>query len=268
MIPVVITLTLELHPARGVLGRLQELLSELPVGCGHCRIGLPVHHRSPPVLAPLHDGVPREPVDDGRAHLLRGPVHEGVLVPDATRVLDQPSEPGVAVVCEVVHRVGDVRCRVQRHHLPRGDYEDIPGVAVAYGHGEPPADHVAQDVVEDHIGLVRADHVQVLELLERGYDAAAGASDPGPRTPALDAHDAVPALEDDVLELGVRIVPHRLQDGGDPPAGDRACRIGLGVASYLYNLQSAAGQGGGDVPDCGRFPDSTFAVDRDSAHVG
>ena len=205
-------------------------------------------------------------MDDTRAHLGGGLVHEGILILHTTGVLYDAPETGVSVVCEVVDRVSDVAGRVKGHHLPGCDDEDIPGIPVPDGHGEPAAHNIPEDVVDYDVGTVAVDDIQLLELLESGDDPASGAPDPGFGSSALHAEHPVLAHVDHVLEFRIGIVAHRFQNGGDPAPCQKLGGIGLGIASDLHDLQTAVRQGRGYVCRCGRLPYSALAVDSDPSH--
>ena len=89
--------------------------------------------------------------------------------------------------------------------------------------GEAAADDVAQHVEDDDVGVL--EQVMLLEQLHRLADDVAAAAGAGRRAAGLDAHHAVVALEDEVLDaqfLGVEV--HRLQHvdhGGHQLLGQR-----------------------------------------------
>ena len=72
--------------------------------------------------------------------------------------------------------------------------------------GEAAADHVAEHVEDDHVGVL--EQVVLLQQLHRLADDVAAAAGAGRRAAGLDAHHAVVALEDEVLGaqlLGVEV---------------------------------------------------------------
>ena len=69
-------------------------------------------------------------------------------------VADESAQAHTAGFSKLDDTFADVVGRVHGHHFT-GDHDvDLLGLAFANGHGEPAADHVAQDVVEGVIELL------------------------------------------------------------------------------------------------------------------
>ena len=165
-------------------------------------------------------------------------------------VEDEARHVGIAAVLEVLDGRVDVVGGVEGHLFARGDDEDLLGVPLADGGRKAAAHHVAEHVIEDDVGLVDVEEAQVLEEVEGGDDATAGATETGRGAARLDAEHAAKAHARDLVEaLGVgvglaEIVHHGLErlatqqvDGG----------VGLGIAADLDDAFAQRGKGGGEV---------------------
>ncbi len=127
---------------------------------------------------------------------------ELVLAVGVARVADESAQTDAAGVRVLEDALGDVVGRVHGHHLAGGDDVDLLGLALAHRHREPAAHDVAEDVVEDEVEVVGVGAF-LLEEVDRGDDAAAGATDAGLRAAGLGALDVAEADLQDLFELEV-----------------------------------------------------------------
>ena len=115
--------------------------------------------------------------------------------------------------------------------------------------GEAAADHVAEHVEDHDVGVF--EQVMLLQQLHRLADDVAAAAGAGRRAAGLDAHHAVVALEDEVLDaqfLGVEV--HRLEHVDDG-------------RHQLLGQREGASRASGSQPICStRLPSLEKATDR------
>lgn len=188
---------------------------------------------------------------------------------DVPAIEDEAAGFGVAAVFKVFDGGGDVVCGVEGHFFAARDDEDVFGVAFANGGSEASTDDVAEDVVEDDVGLVGFEEAEVFEDAERGDDAAPGATEAWSGAASFDAEDATKTLSCDGVEALWRIVvgAEVVHDGGERGAAEEILRgVGFGVAADLDDAFAEAGEGGGEVAGDGGFSDAAFAVDGDFLH--
>jgi hypothetical protein len=76
------------------------------------------------------------------------------------------------VFCEVLDRIRNVVCRIERHHFARGHNAYFVGVSLANGKRKASAHHVAKDVVKHDVGLIDLKGMERFELLKSGNNAS------------------------------------------------------------------------------------------------
>ncbi len=193
--------------------------------------------------------------------------HVLLFVVHPAAVQYDPAHAGAAVVV-VQQALEDVVGRVQGHELPGRDDVDRIGVPLPEGDGEPPADHVAQDVVDPEIRLGVAEAGGVQEV-EHGEDPASGAADPGFGTAGLDAADAGGSFEDHVVQLavllgrGAQVVEHgALGAPLQEEPGGVVLRVAADLDDMLPHGREEVGYVGGDRG----FADPALSVDGNLEH--
>jgi hypothetical protein len=147
--------------------------------------------------------------------------------------------------------------------------DDQRAVGVLQRRGEAPAHHIAQHVEDHHVGVLQ--QVVLLEQLHGLADHVAAAAGARRRPAGLDAHHAVVAFEDEVLEpqlLGVEVdrLEH-VDDGGHQLLGQREGAVVLGVAADLQHPLAELGEGGRQVGGGGALADAALAVDGEDLGV-
>ena len=98
-------------------------------------------------------------------------------------VANQPAKPHAAGVGVFQNALGDIVGRVKGHHLAGHDDVDFLRLVLADRHGEAAANNVAEHVVGDVVDVVVG--AVLLEEVDGGDDAAAGAADAGLGTAGL-----------------------------------------------------------------------------------
>ncbi len=116
-------------------------------------------------------------------------------------VADEPAEADAARIGIFQNALGDVVGRIHGHHLARHHDVDFLRLVLADRHRKAAAHHVAQHVVGHVVEVVIG--AVFLEEVDRGDDAAAGATDAGLRTTGLDAADVAIADLHDLFDLEV-----------------------------------------------------------------
>ena len=87
--------------------------------------------------------------------------------------------------------VGNIRISDTTLHL--GHDKHTVGVALADRRGKPAADHIAQNVKENHVRCFPGDEIQLRQNIEGRDNAPSGAAEPRSRAAGLDAeHPAKP----------------------------------------------------------------------------
>ena len=162
--------------------------------------------------------------------------------------------------------------RVDGHILAGSEDIYLIRVAVPHGHGETAADHIAQDVVEDHVGIIPVQDPFIPESLQCRDDPSACASATGERSAGLGAEDpssvfCVLNIYDIIQREGFP-ASHLFHDGRQRmPFPERDRGIRFGVAADLQNGQSFAGPVLRQIGDGCGFADAAFSVKCDSDHV-
>ena len=192
------------------------------------------------------------------------------FVRDVAAVEDQSSGLGVAAVTKVFDGTGDVASGVESHFFAAGDDEDVFSVAFADGSGEAPADDVAEDIVEDDVGLKGFKEAEIFKDAEGGDDATPGAAEAGRRTAGLDAENTAVAFAGDFGKALRRVVMFAevVHDGLEGAATEKVRGgIGLGVASNLDDAFAEVSESSGEVAGDGGFSNATFAIDGNFLHI-
>mmetsp|Transcript_71777 Transcript_71777/g.198876 ORF Transcript_71777/g.198876 Transcript_71777/m.198876 type:complete len:207 (+) Transcript_71777:1000-1620(+) len=130
--------------------------------------------------------------------------------------------------------------------------------------GKAAADHITEHIEDHHIGVFQ--QVMLLEQLDRLTDHVAATAGAGGRAAGLDAHDAVVALEHEVLDpqlFGVEVdrLEH-VDDRRQHLLGQREGGVVLGVAADLQHPLAQLGKRGGQVARRRALADAALAVDR------
>ena len=150
---------------------------------------------------------------------------------------------------------------MQGHVLAGGDDEDPVGVAVPHGQGKAAADHVAQHVVDDDIGLKALVGPFFLQLFQGGDDAPAGAAQTGGGAARLHADHARVAHAHHVVQAVVLLGADQVQHGGRLLAlPEQHGGIGLGIAADLHDLIALFRPGRRQIGRRGGFAAAAFAV--------
>ena len=213
----------------------------------------------------LHDIVARHEVDEIGAELLGEAVRQLVFLVGLALVANQPAQAHAAGIGVFQNALGDVVGRIHGHHLAGHDDVDFLRLVLADGHGEAAANHVAEHVVGDVINAFVS--AVLLEEVDRGDDAAAGAANSGLRSAGLDATNVVEAdlhhvFEFEILDAagfrreaqnGVLRLLVKNQTGG----------VRLGVAAHDENLLAHLGERREGVLGSGGFTDATLPVECD-----
>ena len=143
--------------------------------------------------------------------------------------------------------------------------DDERAVGMLQRRGEATADDVAEHVEDHDVGVL--EQVMLLQELHRLADDIAAAAGAGRRAAGLDAHDAVVALVDEVLDAQLLAVEvHALQhvdDGRHEPLGQREGRIVLRVAADLQHALADLGERGREIGRHRALADAALAVDRE-----
>jgi hypothetical protein len=189
------------------------------------------------------------------------------LVGLAAAVGDHAAEAHVVVLGLGADRLHDaVHCE-DRIEVVGGD--DQRAVGVLQRRSEAAADDVAEHVEDHHVGVL--EQVVLLQQLDGLADHVATAAGAGRRSAGLDAHHAVVAREDEVLDaqfLGVEIdrLEH-VDDGRQHLLRQREGRVVLRVAADLQHALAKLRERGRQVARRGALADAALAVDREHLRV-
>ena len=148
-------------------------------------------HRHAAELGVLHDVVARHEVDQLGAELLGHRFRKLQFLVGLALVADQAAQAHAAGIGVLQNALGDVVGGIHRHHLAGHHDVDFLRLVLADRHREAAAHHVAEHVVGDVVDVLIG--AVLLEEVDRGDDAAAGAADAGLRTAGLDALDVAVA---------------------------------------------------------------------------
>src|SRR6266498_560184 len=251
------------HLVLGDLPRQLAVLFRLRV------LGRVLDHRHAAQLRALHLVVAWDEVDHLRPELPRERLDEVGLAVGVAGVADESGEPDLPGRGVLEDALGDVVGRVHGHHLA-GDHDvDLLRLALADRHRKPAADHVAQHVVEDEVQVGRVGAL-LLEEVDGGDDAAAGAADPRLRAARLDAlHGAVPDLEHvaEVEVLHRAAIPDEIHHRRlRLRVQDEAGGVGLRIAADDHHLLAERGEARDGVLRRRGLADPALAVNRDLPH--
>ena len=211
--------------------------------------------------------VPGHGPDDLHSRGIGEPADYALLPVHPAAVEDQSYDTALAGV-EVGDPLHDVVRGVERHELARCHQYYPVGVLRPQRDGEPPADHVSQDIVDADVGA-DAVHSQLLQGVEGCQYPAPSASYPGLRASGLHAQDPSAAFDDHIVQppLGQGRGADVVQHGGlGPPAEEQPRRIVLRIAAHLHDLHPSGREREGDVRRHRGLADAAFPVDRDLIH--
>ncbi len=182
----------------------------------------------------------------------------------------RPPEADAAGLGELHDALADVVGRVHRHHLAGADDVDLLGLALADRHGESAADDVAQHVVEDVVEvLVLVVGAELLEQVDRGDDAAAGAADARLGAARLGAHRRCRSRGERTSSSSTSSPSSRSVSStvfwASPPS-KQPRGVGLGVAADHHDLAAHLRQRRDRVLGRRRLADAALAVNRHLTH--
>jgi hypothetical protein len=136
----------------------------------------------------LHIVIARHEVNHLGAELASEFFEHLPFVVDLAAVADDAAQTHAAGISELHDTLADIVGRIHRHHLARADDVNLLRLAFADRHGKPAAHHIAEHVIKD---VVQADGflvgAELLQQVDRGDDATAGAAHPRFRSAGLGA---------------------------------------------------------------------------------
>ena len=155
--------------------------------------------------------------------IIRKLLHLCVFVANISPVQNESAERCIAAFPEVFQRHGNIGGSVNGHVLSGGQDIYSIGVSAAHRHGKTAADNITEHIIKDNIRLKYVISTVRLQLIQRRNDASPRAPASGRWASGFHTDYAAFADADHVLQLKRRLLPYKIQHGGQsfPPSEQR-----------------------------------------------
>ena len=240
----------------------QHFARQISNGVGVIRIRCGLEHRQALNFRIGNGILPRQIGGDVRVNVRSQGLHFGTLVRHISAVQNQAAQRRVPPLPEVLHRHGDVGCRVDGHVLAGCDDVDSVGIALPNGHGEAAAHHIPQHIVEYHVRLDDVEGISGFQRLEGGGDASPGTAQARCGTAGFRTDDVLISYMYQIRQFRrISLLPKHVQHGVDALTAVKVQGgVRFRVTAYLQHAQphfrKGTGQGGGNRG----LSDASFSV--------